>query len=88
MLRSCQRQTVNLQAIEHVIARMNSRRSNASENIEIGEYIELDSHANTSVIGNNYRIISYTNKTCQVTPYHPSYDSMQHTNSTSWHRLR
>jgi hypothetical protein len=77
MLQSCQRQTVNLQAIEHVIARMNSRRSNASENIEIGEYIELDSHADTSVIGNNCRVISYTDKTCQVAPYHPHYDSMQ-----------
>jgi hypothetical protein len=56
---------------------MNSRRSNASEDIEIGEYIELDSHADTSVIGNNCRVISYTDKTCQVAPYHPHYDSMQ-----------
>jgi hypothetical protein len=27
--------------------------------------------------GNNCHVISYTDKTCQVAPYHPSYDSIQ-----------
>lgn len=77
MLRSCQRQTINSESIERVIARMNSKRQNSHQSPEVGEYIELDSHGDTSVIGNNCRVISYTDKTCQVAPYHPTYDAMQ-----------
>jgi hypothetical protein len=65
--------------IERVVSRMASRRRRRGiqTGAEIGEFIELDSHADTSVIGNNCRVISYTDKTCQVAPYHPDYDSMQ-----------
>jgi hypothetical protein len=56
---------------------MASQRGGNRDAIDIGEYIELDSHADTSVIGNNCRVISYTDKTCQVAPYHPNYDSME-----------
>jgi hypothetical protein len=56
---------------------MASQRGSNTDAIDIGEYIELDSHADTSVIGNNCRVISYTDKTCKVAPYHPNYDSME-----------
>jgi hypothetical protein len=73
MLHSSFRQTV----IEQVVARMASQRNSSNSNIEIGEYIKLDSHANTSVIGNNCCVISYTDNTCQVAPFHPNYESIQ-----------
>jgi hypothetical protein len=77
MLHSSLCQTINLAAIEQVLARMASQPSSNNSSLEIGEYIKLDSHADTSIIGNNCRVISYTDKTCQVMPYHPNYDSMQ-----------
>jgi hypothetical protein len=40
-------------------------------------FIELDSHADTSCIGANCRIIAYTDKVCSVTPYHPKYKALQ-----------
>jgi hypothetical protein len=45
--------------------------------VDPGEYLDLDSHADTSVIGTNCRIISFTDKSCQVAPYHPDYPAMQ-----------
>jgi len=53
------------------------KKRRAHNETEIGEFIELDSHVDTSVIGNNCCIISYTDKTYQVAPYHPDYNSMQ-----------
>jgi hypothetical protein len=40
-------------------------------------YIDLDTHADTSCIGSDCRVIAYTEKTCEVTPFHPGYDSIQ-----------
>jgi hypothetical protein len=39
-------------------------------------FIELDSHADTSCVGANCRIIAYTDKVCSVTPYHPKYKTL------------
>ncbi len=39
-------------------------------------FIELDSHADTSCIGANCRIIAYTDKVCSVSPFHPKYKAM------------
>jgi hypothetical protein len=36
-------------------------------------YLELDTHAVTSCVRINCRIVAYTEKTCEVTPYHPDY---------------
>lgn len=33
--------------------------------------LELDMHADTCTAGKNSRILSYINKVCQVSPYHP-----------------
>jgi len=41
----------NMSAVEHLVARMNSLHS--IDEGEIAEYAELDSYANTSVIGSN-----------------------------------
>lgn len=37
----------------------------------------LDSHADTTCIGRNFRVISHTDKVCEVFPYHPGYESIQ-----------
>jgi hypothetical protein len=33
--------------------------------------MKLDSHANTCTLGANFRAIAYTEKVCNVQPYHP-----------------
>jgi hypothetical protein len=43
---------------------------------EIGR-LELDSHADTCTAGKNARVLSYSNKVCEVSPYHPQYKAMQ-----------
>jgi hypothetical protein len=40
-------------------------------------FIELDSHADTSCVGANCRIISYTDKVFSVSPFHPKYKAME-----------
>jgi hypothetical protein len=35
---------------------------------------ELDTHANTTSAGNNFWVLSYTDKVCEVSPYHPDCD--------------
>jgi hypothetical protein len=37
--------------------------------------MELDSHANTCTLGANFRVIAHTDKSCNVTPYHPEYQT-------------
>jgi hypothetical protein len=39
--------------------------------------LELDSHADTCTAGKNARVLSYSNKVCEVSPYHPQYKAMQ-----------
>jgi hypothetical protein len=53
MLYSSIRQITNPAIMERVVSRMASQRGGNRDAIDIGEYIELDSHADTSVIGNN-----------------------------------
>ncbi len=36
--------------------------------------LELDSHADTACIRANCQIVTYTEKVCQETPYHPDYE--------------
>ncbi len=35
--------------------------------------MELDSHANTETLGANFRAIAFTEKVCNIQPYHPDY---------------
>jgi hypothetical protein len=65
--------TCNVEMINHIIA----RAASSQRNVEFREYLDLDSHANTSVIGANCRVIPYTDKSCQVAPYQPDYATMQ-----------
>jgi hypothetical protein len=38
--------------------------------------VELDSHADTTCVGKNFRVISYTDRVCEGSPYHPIYDAI------------
>jgi hypothetical protein len=40
-------------------------------------FIELDSHADTTCVGANCRVIAYSDKVCSVSPYHPKYKSLE-----------
>ena len=50
--------------------------------------MELDSHADTVVLGNNCVIVSFTGRECDVSPYIESYDSIKGvpivTGATAW----
>lgn len=73
MMYSSPRQACNMDEVNHIIA----KAASSQQGIEIGKYFDLESHADTSVIGANCRVISYTDKLCQVAPYHPNYATMQ-----------
>jgi hypothetical protein len=40
-------------------------------------FIKLDSHADTTCIGVDCHIISYTDKVCSVSPYNPKYKALE-----------
>ena len=40
--------------------------------------IELDPHADTTILGRNCVILTYTGKKCKVLPYSDWYESIQH----------
>jgi hypothetical protein len=73
MMRSSTRQTCNVDTVNRMIA----RTASSHQHVYPGEYLDLDSHADTSVIGANCCIISFTDKSCQVAPYHPDFPAMQ-----------
>ncbi|MFM8622587.1 MAG: hypothetical protein ACKOB3_04325, partial [Holophagaceae bacterium] len=54
----------------------------------ISGQIELDSHADTCVLGANFVILSYTGRVCDVAPYSPEYDSIKNipivSGATAW----
>ena len=51
-------------------------------------HIELDTHADTTVLGSNCVILSYTGKECKVSPYSSQYEAVQNvpvvTGATVW----
>ena len=38
---------------------------------------EIDNHADTTCIGKNFRVISFTSEVCSVSPYLSEYESME-----------
>ena len=38
----------------------------------------MDSHADTTVLGRNCVVLTYTGKECEVSPYSDEYESVQH----------
>ena len=50
--------------------------------------IELDTHADTTVLGSNCVVLSYTGKECEVSPYSSQYEAVQNvpvvTEATVW----
>ena len=52
--------------------------------------VELDTHADTIVLGANCTVLSYTGKECDVTPYTDAYDAIRHvpvvSGATLWTR--
>ena len=50
--------------------------------------IELDTHADTTVLGSDCIVLSYTGKECQVSPYSPDYEAVHNvlvdTGATVW----
>ena len=51
-------------------------------------HIELDTHADTTVLGSNCVVLSYTGKECEVSPYSSQYEAVQNvpvvTGATVW----
>ena len=64
-----------------------ARSARNSDNSYHGR-IELDSHADTTVLVRNYAILAYTVKECEVSPYSDNYESIQQvpvvTGATAW----
>ena len=51
-------------------------------------HIKLDTHADTTVLGSNCVVLSYTGKECEVSPYSSQYEAVQNdpvvTEATVW----
>ena len=66
---------------------LEARSARNSDNSYHGR-IELDSHADTTVLVRNYAILAYTVKECEVSPYSDNYESIQQvpvvTGATAW----
>jgi hypothetical protein len=56
------------------IARINS---NCINDVYAPGMLELDSHADAACVGADCQVIAYTEKVCEVTPYHFSYAPME-----------
>ena len=54
--------------------------------------VEMDSHADTTVLGSNCVVLAYTGKECEVSPYADEYDAIRNvpvvTGVTVWTTLR
>ena len=69
--------------------RISSSKSFSNTNLKVtSAKCELDSHADTTVAGANYIILSYTGKECDVTPYRDDYEAVTNipivTAATAW----
>ena len=57
------------------------------EDVQAG-YMELDSHADTTVLGKNCIVLNYTERECDVAPYSDEYQKMENipvvTGATAW----
>ena len=64
-----------------------TKRNLVPEEATVGT-MELDSHADTTVFGRNFLVISYTGRECDVSPYTDNYDSVKGvpivTAATAW----
>ena len=63
-------------------------RVQAKENKTTYSNLEMDSHADTIVLGRNCTILSYSGRECDVSPYTDSYESIKGvpivTGATAW----
>ena len=46
--------------------------------------VEMDSHANTTVLGLNCVVLAYTGKECEVSPYADKYDAIRNVPVVTW----
>jgi hypothetical protein len=56
--------------------RISSVSSKYQRDHECYGFAELDSHADTCTVGAMFKVTAYTEKTCNVMPFHPNYHSM------------
>lgn len=70
-----------------VISRTQSL-SNLCPDPSIGGQVELDTHADTCVLGSHFVILAYTGRVCDVSPYSPDYESIKNvaivSGATAW----
>jgi hypothetical protein len=59
-----------------VIANIQTEHTHIKQDLTMG-FIELDSHADTSCVGPQCRVISVSDTICEVHPYHPDYPAIE-----------
>jgi hypothetical protein len=62
--------------------------SRVRTDVIVHNHMELDSHADTAVLGRNCTILNYTGRECDVSPYTDSYEAIKNvpivTGATAW----
>jgi hypothetical protein len=76
MFTSSQRHTSESQSADTNVSIHNISKIHTTRETMMS-HLELVSHADTCTIGANCRVLSYTNKSCEVSPYHPKYKAVQ-----------
>ena len=71
------------------VRRQTTRKlSRVRTNVIVHNHMELDSHADTAVLGRNCTILNYTGRECDVSPYTDSYEAIKNvpivTGATAW----
>ena len=65
--------------LSHIVSRMRRRKKNkrgVNTSLPSHGRIELDSHADTVVLGSNCVVLHHTGKVCEVSPYTDEYDAI------------
>jgi hypothetical protein len=64
-------------SIRRVVSRANRGNDNDIPAESIEGTIEMDSHADTCVLGRNFVVLSYTGRVCDVYPYSETYEAIK-----------
>ena len=70
-----QRKIAQFRTSVRYISQLNKQDHKAKEG-QVGQ-TELDSHADTIVVGSNFLVMNYTERSCDVSPYTDAYEPMK-----------
>jgi hypothetical protein len=90
MRRVFRRETKKLRSASRLVSSLRRRvsRANALRNViprePVHSSIEMDTHADTCVLGPNFIVLHYTGRECDVSPYTEVYENVKAVPIVKW----